>query len=263
MIGDFDRNLEPKIKEIEKAYNKTAVKNAKALHKKGELAGETETVEVHFAVYGRHCTDVEAVRKRLDSGILYKMLAKAQAKLRPSYSGEYDADGYKFILLGACGMSLGCELPDSTLALMRKHYQNVGLMRDAKKQMEKALDEETGYKIGIPWDFGSLGRKEMHESGQFAAEEDRIYPGMINVEEPGSRAVKSPAETMRKFQEQLAMLNICEEMKHMGHVCGECGAENGKNGGQLLQCAKCKKRKYCSTECQTKHWKHHKLMCGD
>ena len=78
---------------------------------------------------------------------------------------------------------------------MRRHYKDVGLMRDAKKQMEKALDEDTGYVNGKPWNFGSLGLKETLESGQTAPKEDRLHPTQINVQEPGADAPKAPGKS--------------------------------------------------------------------
>ena len=60
------------------------------------------------------------------------------------------------------------------------------------------------------------------------------------------------------------MLNMREEDKYSKpNQCAGCGVEERKGGGELLQCAKCKKRKYCSAECQKAHWKYHKLLCKD
>ena len=114
---------------------------------------------------------------------------------------------------------------------------------------------------GNAWEFGSLGLKQTLESGKFAAKEDRIAPGQINVQEPGP-AVVAPEDAERKLAESMVMLNMCEENKYNNvNACGGCGAKEGKNGSALLTCGKCKHRKYCSTECQTVHWKYHKLMC--
>lgn len=44
--------------------------------------------------------------------------------------------------------------------------------------------------------------------------------------------------------------------------CGFC-AKGGKGDGKgLLKCGRCKKVWYCSKECQRKHWKVHKGVCG-
>ena len=60
----------------------------------------------------------------------------------------------------------------------------------------------------------------------------------------------------------MVMLNIREEDKYNKETqCASCGVEERNGGGELLQCAKCKQRKYCSTECQKAHWKYHKLVC--
>lgn len=261
MVSDLDRNNEPETKELESAYNKTAMKNAKALHKAGKLVGEIETVSVHYVIYARVCSNPERIRKHLDTGVLARMLKDAEKKLKENYSGEYDSNGYEFVLLGACGMSIGCELSPSIVTMMKKRYKNVGLMRDAKTQMEAALDEDTGYVNGNPWDFGSLGLKETMESGKFAAKEDRINGFQINVPEPGANAPVSPTHASLNLAEKMMMLNVKEENKYGPDQCGQCGAKEGKAGGKLLQCSRCKMRKYCSKECSTEHWKYHKLLC--
>ena len=138
MVSDLDRHQEAQVQKVEDDLNKQAVKYAKAELKKGRLphnGDEIPKVPMHYAIYAGVCSDPVKIRKHLDSGILAKMIAEAEKKLRPSYDGTYDSDGYNFILLGACAMSLGCKLPISTLPLMRKHFKNIGLMRDAKTQM--------------------------------------------------------------------------------------------------------------------------------
>ena len=257
MVCDLDRFNEPKIKELEDNYNKTAIKNAKALHKSGKVICEIETVPVHYAVYARVCSNVERARQHLDSGVLAKMLAGSQKKLKDSYSGEYDSDGYNFILLGACGMSLGCQLSKSTVSLMKKHYNTVGLMRDAKQQVERALDADTGYVNGKPWDFGSLGLKETLERKKFAAKEDRVNDSHINIQEPGADAPVAPEDGSLKLREQMVMLNIKEENKYGREECGQCGAKEVSESGKLVQCSKCKMRRYCSAKCAKEHWKYH------
>jgi hypothetical protein len=93
-------------------------------------------------------------------------------------------------------MSHGCTLSKSTIALVKRHYNTVGLMRDARKQLERALAEDTGYGNGNLWDVGSLGLKETLESGKTAPKEDRLHPTQINVQEPGDDASKSPGRSL-------------------------------------------------------------------
>lgn len=40
--------------------------------------------------------------------------------------------------------------------------------------------------------------------------------------------------------------------------CAACRKEDSKS---LLLCARCKKEKYCSTDCQKKCWKSHERSC--
>lgn len=44
--------------------------------------------------------------------------------------------------------------------------------------------------------------------------------------------------------------------------CNRCGKEKQDSGKSLLNCAKCRKTKYCSAECQKTDWKEHKKSCG-
>ena len=43
----------------------------------------------------------------------------------------------------------------------------------------------------------------------------------------------------------------------MDEKCDECGNEKGKK----LYCARCKKAKYCNSDCQKRHWVTHKINC--
>ncbi len=57
---------------------------------------------------------------------------------------------------------------------------------------------------------------------------------------------------------------VLKELRNKLHnpdVCAECSTRHGQGGGALLQCSSCQDRKYCSVECQKKHWKLHKKLC--
>jgi len=43
----------------------------------------------------------------------------------------------------------------------------------------------------------------------------------------------------------------------VANMCENCG----KQGGSMKRCARCKKMKYCSKNCQRAHWKTHKQDC--
>ena len=44
-------------------------------------------------------------------------------------------------------------------------------------------------------------------------------------------------------------------------ACGNCGAKQAKDGSALKRCARCKKRAYCSVECQKEHYPVHASKC--
>ncbi|QLI68588.1 uncharacterized protein G6M90_00g043450 [Metarhizium brunneum] len=58
---------------------------------------------------------------------------------------------------------------------------------------------------------------------------------------------------MAKGKEQLAA----------GDRCRSCGSAAAKDGGSLKKCMRCQAVKYCSTECQKKDWKKHRMECSE
>lgn len=259
---DYDEisylNDEAGIYNLERAAVKEAEAQGRNVKVPTGMRGEEDEVDIGYSLYRNLCSDPDKIRKHLDSGVLAQLFAKYQTKLPEKAVGGYHKDGYKFILLGACAMSLGCHIPHSTMSLIRRHYKSVGLMRDALTQMEKALNSRIGFKDGEPYDFGSLGLHDTMAKGG-PPKADRIYPHMLNVEAPGQLI---PAKVMREMSQQLRKeMDQPVENKYGYDVCGGCGAKDGMGGASLLACGKCKKRKYCGTECQKKHWKLHKQVC--
>lgn len=45
--------------------------------------------------------------------------------------------------------------------------------------------------------------------------------------------------------------------------CRSCGVVEAKGGGALKKCMRCLKVRYCSTECQKKDWKKHRMECEE
>jgi hypothetical protein len=84
----------------------------------------------------------DVVRKHLDSGVLVKLIAQKEATLLAMPTKERELEFhrqdpcYAYVLLGACAMTLGCRLPESYTAMLKKVYTEGGLMPDALKQME-------------------------------------------------------------------------------------------------------------------------------
>jgi hypothetical protein len=46
-----------------------------------------------------------------------------------------------------------------------------------------------------------------------------------------------------------------------GEVCGNCCAKQAKDGTALKRCSRCKKRTYCSVECQKENYPAHATKC--
>lgn len=186
--------------------------------------------------------------------MLAKMIVTKQEAIDKKKPVYLDAR-YEFVLFGACAISLGCTLPASFKDQLKKMYKSVGLMRDAQKQMDKALNGLDGFKDGEPFEFDSPGLMETMMSGG-PSEDDRMYPEsmLMNVQSPFGLPPLSE-ESLQNIRNKIA------EGKHGEKVCGGCGAKDGVNGTILQSCAKCKKRKYCSKECQKGHWTLHKKVC--
>ncbi|KIW10340.1 hypothetical protein PV08_11302 [Exophiala spinifera] len=76
------------------------------------------------------------------------------------------------------------------------------------------------------------------------------------------RAAISPPFSAAMFEGgcKLDMLNQ-EAEEHQAKACNSCGRDEAVNGSGLLSCARCRKVRYCSKECQRVDWKKHKANC--
>jgi hypothetical protein len=230
--------------------------------------------------YSLYCpSHPEFVRDHLNSGVLERMIKEQEVKILapptkwtfmedPCYgkhalgidAGSNFTNAVSFsvyVLLGACAMTLGCQLPDAYVSMLKKVYTEGGLMRDALKQMRKALFGPDGFKNGVPYDFES---KDLVETAN-SMDEKKSAPSSLpwigmNVMSPGGifNTGMGNSTTSLTIKELRAKHNNPE-------ACGSCGVKIGKGGKPLLQCARCKDRKYCGAECQKKHWKIHKKVC--
>jgi hypothetical protein len=220
--------------------------------------------DIHYSIYARCCSNLDLVRKHLDSGLLVKMIAKKEATMLAIPTKERELEFalqdpcYVYVLLGACAMTLGCQLPECYIAMLKKVYAEGGLMPDALKQIKKALAGPNGYRNGEPYDFESKSLVETANSNDGKVENNFGFFGM-NVPSPGGLF-----DTGMGSSSTSAMIKDLRD-KHNKHnkpnVCAGCGTDSAKDGQNLLVCSRCKDRKYCSLECQKLHWKVHKKLC--
>jgi hypothetical protein len=233
---------------------------AHAAEAEAKAAGksEEEIKRIYYDINGQMCSDIPAVRAHLDSGVLAKLIKEKEAKMLGKEGAfSFQDPCYVYILLDACAMTLGCNLPDSYVSMLKKVYKEGCLMPDAVQQMKKAFFGPDGYQNGIPYNFNSRDLLETANSLSAAdAKPDAFGFVGLNVPSPGDlfgggmggSGTSSVIEEMR-------------EMKEKPNACGGCGVEKRGDGKPLQVCARCKERRYCSTECQTKHWKVHKKVC--
>ncbi|EAT78155.1 MYND-type zinc finger protein samB [Parastagonospora nodorum] len=223
---------------------------------------DKEIGQIYYTIDGKGCSDPDLVRKHLDSGVLNYLIAEREAKMLAVPTKEQELDHYLqdpcyvYVLLGACAMTLGSQLPASYVSLLKKVYTEGGLMPDALKQMKKALHGPNGYKNGEPYDFHS---KDLVETAN--ADSDNRKPnglGFIgmNVPSPGGLFNTGMGNSFTS-----AIIKELREKQQNPHACATCGVIAGSGGEKLLMCAKCKDRKYCSVKCQKHHWSIHKKLC--
>lgn len=220
--------------------------------------------QIYLSIYGGG-SHPDVVRKHLDSSVLVDFIKVKEAKMLSVPNGTRDQQleymfrdpCYSYVLIGACAMTLGCVLPESYIAMLKIVYTEGGLMPDALKQMRKALFGPDGYKNGEPYDFQSKNLIETANSMNDDADSKPNglgYTGM-NVMSPGGIFNTG----MGNSTDSLIMKELRNKL-HTPDQCAACSSRDGY-GIALLQCAKCKGRRYCSTECQKKHWKIHKKVC--
>ena len=219
---------------------------------------------LNYCMYAPFCSDPETVRKHVDSGRLATMLAEKENKMfsadaKVKASASRAGDGYDYILLGACAMSLGCKIPEHHKSVMRKVYTSVGFLQEGVEQMSKALNGPKPYQDGKPYDFGSL---DLHNAMKLAnitrQPNDAGVIGM-NAPGPGTIFYAPPHGATDEFNELRAKF---AELSFGPDACNRCGAKQSKDGAALLTCSRCRERKYCSIQCQKEHWKAgHKSFC--
>lgn len=223
---------------------------------------DSEVDRIYLSIYGGSHPDV--VRKHLDSGVLANFIGVKEARMMKIPTGSVDELAeymfrdpcYEYVLLGACAMSLGCQLPKSFLDMLKIVYTEFSIMPGSLRQIRKALFGPGGFENGEPYDFESKDIIETINSTPDKPADGRAF-SMVNVFPPGgglfSTGVGDSAKSM--------VLKELRDKYHKPDVCASCSKRRGKNGGELLQCSKCKDRKYCSFDCQKKHWNVHKKVC--
>ncbi|KAJ4340756.1 hypothetical protein N0V95_007430 [Ascochyta clinopodiicola] len=234
---------------------------AKASGKSDEEVGR-----IYLSIHGGG-SHPDIVREHLDSGILVNFIKTKEAKMLSIPDGTQDQQleymfrdpCYAYVLLGACAMTLGCHLPDSYIAMLKIVYTEGGLMPDALKQMRKALFGPDGYTNGELYDFES---KSLLETADAMDDDLDSKPSglgfkLMNVMSPGGIFNTG----MGNSTDSVVMKELRNKL-HNPEACAECSARHGQDGSTLLQCARCKDRRYCSSVCQKKHWKIHKKLCN-
>jgi len=199
---------------------------------------------LHSGSHELNDEEVLAVREHLESGVLDRMINERLQKVKSGKANPYTYPGYELVLIAVCAMEYGCHLSESFLDHFRRNIRSVGLMRDAVKQVDVALNDPVkGYK--------NDGTK--YELAQFTGSEaDKISPGSIMLNTPApfgffaARGAQAVQPNTRVFADGL---------------CGGSGAHKKEDGGQLMRCAKCHTQTYCCAACQKADWKRHKLVC--
>lgn len=175
------------------------------------------------------------------------------------------------------------------------HPRRTDFRKKAVLQLLKALDPDTGYRCGVPYDFGSLTKAQVFAAGG-APTEDRLVPDsrLIDCQSPMSSPPMSNLEPSdlemekieileresplaREFYRQFRNTMLIHMMTDKNSAdqdkeklllqpskCSGCW-KKADSGVKLLFCAKCRKAAYCSRQCQAWDWKEgdHKMHCND
>lgn len=159
-------------------------------------AATGQALPINYSVFEKLCSDPVKVREQLDNtGILARVfldLKRETFKVDRKLLRDPYGPGYHTCMLAACVMTLGAQLSEDNRAAVGRYYRSCGLMRDAVIQIEHALDPDTGYVNGCPWDFGIVGRDDP-SAFHMAPKEDQLFPGlwMLNVWSPDHGRMKS------------------------------------------------------------------------
>jgi hypothetical protein len=156
--------LEGKAKE--KAKQKQAQSKDGSASKPDNPAGVDEDDDYPtLSLHASQCADIDLVREHLDGGVLRELVEQWKAKMEGNDDDDDDKlaafhrgyYGYRFMLLGACAMTLGCKLECDFKELLIKRYRTSGLMRDALYMMQLALGDGPDRYKDTPYDFWSKG----------------------------------------------------------------------------------------------------------
>src|SRR5690242_6727685 len=232
---------------------------------KAEGKSDEEICKIYLDIYGGG-SHPNIVRKHLESGALAECIKTWETKMLAVPNGSKDQQleyffrdpVYCYVLLGACAMTLGCHLPKSFLDMLKIVYTEGGFLPPALRQLHKALFGPNGFKAGEPYDFESKGLLATANSKS----DDDEPPNAFGFR--GLNVMGGPGSFFGPHGTNSIDSVIMKELRSKLHdpdVCAECSAGHGHDSTALLQCARCKGRKYCSSDCQKKHWSIHKKVC--
>ncbi|KAK5691159.1 hypothetical protein LTR97_011811 [Elasticomyces elasticus] len=184
-----------------------------------------------------------AGRDHLNAGVLQELINVYSAKDAPSkLDGKYSA-GYVLSLLGACAMTLGCNISAPFMEYLKDMtdiQDGAKMPFEARNQLFEALYGPRKYENGKAYDFVAKEESTKYGSG------------------PSESAYNLHVKSMN-FNIQVTLEKV--QMKSAMESCAICPSKAAKDGSGLLTCGRCKVRKYCCKAHQRGHWKIHKLVC--
>jgi len=212
---------------------------------------------------------IEIVRKYLESGALRRLLERDLNKER-SWSAD---QSHKYITLLACCITLGVDLSifgshervakQAVGAIIQQARELAPYQQRSELALQQVVDAfNRECETGVPYDFGNRTMFELHCAPKLSGPNTKTrvtaYPSFKFVEVvTGSMTqplIIGPTDHADSKYENYRVYPV--------NVCAYCGSSEARGGERaLMGCGRCRDRKYCSKDCQKKHWKVHKIIC--
>lgn len=240
------------------------------LERTTNLARGDSKSPVRYSIFGGQCSDgdaIAAVRLHLvRTGQMKKLAAKQIANFfNPlDADADYTCKGRTCVILGACLLSLGCNLQEIDGYMMyyntfekflKAVLRGAPITDEARATLEKALSKRPGNPFTFPALTLEHYRAKQTEKGLSGDEIESPRQDFIEGKPAGYKSKKTAGSNFS----MVVCPCVKGDLYHGGDEIG-CGSCH-KTKGTTLICSRCKEQVYCSEKCQKKDYRRHKACC--